>query len=188
MTTRRLGLTCLFALLIGGCASASTPAPGVGGGAGGSSPGAVPSIGGGPGGGAASQAAAGGDSLAVRAQKVTDACTLLPTDLAAKLVPGGAAPQSQKFPPFQCTVSNQVQVLQITVGGYDSVGPVNGAEPVSGLGSAAYYEASFVDDAYLTIDLSPDEGAIYVEVAGHDGKDHKADAIAVAQYVLAHLQ
>jgi hypothetical protein len=131
--------------------------------------------------------AGGGDSLVARALKVTDPCTVLPTDLAAKIVPGGSTPQSQKFPPLQCTVSNQTQVLQITVAGYDSVGPVSGAESVSGLGSAAYYEASFVDDAYLIIDLSPEQGAVYVEVAGHDGKDHKADAIAVAQYVLAHL-
>jgi len=114
--------------------------------------------------------------------------TLLPADLAAKIVPGASAPQSQKFPPLQCTVSNQVQALQITVGPYDSVGPVTGAESVSGLGSAAYLMTQFVDDSYLTIDLSPDQGAIYVAVAGHDGTDHKADAIAVAQYVLAHLQ
>ena len=29
---------------------------------------------------------------------------------------------------------------------------------------------------------------LHVEVAGHDGKDHKDDAIAVARDVLAHLK
>jgi hypothetical protein len=187
MTTRRLALAGLCAVLIGACASSSTPAPG-GGGGGGSSPGAAPSSAGGQGGGTASQAAAGGgDSLAVRAQKVTDACTLMPMDLAAKIVPGGGAPQSQKFPPFMCTVSNGTQVVQITVGGYDAVDPLSPADTISGLGTTAYYQAQLPDDAYLKVVLSPEQGALYVEVAGHDGKDHKADAIAVAQYALAHL-
>jgi hypothetical protein len=29
---------------------------------------------------------------------------------------------------------------------------------------------------------------MHVEVAGHDGKDHKDDAIAIARDILAHLK
>ena len=175
--------------LVAACASAAPPASGgPTSGGGGAAPGAS-SVAGAAGGAepTAAGGGAGGTSLAERAQKVTDACTLLPTDLAARIVPGGAAPQSQKFPPFKCTVSNQTQVLEITVGGYDAVDPLNPAETLSGLGTTAYYQAQQPDDAYVKVVLSPDQGALYVEVAGHDGKDHKADAIAVAQYALAHL-
>ena len=185
----RAALVGLAISLVAACSSA---APAISGsaasGGGGAAPGASSTA------GAASAAepsaaggGGGGTSLAERAQKITDACTLLPTDLAARIVPGGAAPQSQKFPPFMCTVSNQVQVLEITVGGYDAVDPLNPAETLSGLGTTAYYQAQQPDDAYIKVVLSPDQGALYVEVAGHDGKDHKADAIAVAQYALAHL-
>ncbi|MFI5225129.1 MAG: hypothetical protein ACHQ3P_00475 [Candidatus Limnocylindrales bacterium] len=137
--------------------------------------------------GAATGSVGGGGSLAERAQKVTDACALMPTDLAAKIVPGGSAPQSQKFPPFMCTVTNGTQVLEITVAGYDAVDPLVPAETVPSLGTTAYYQAQLPDDAYLKVVLDPAQGALYVEVAGHDQKDHKADAIAVAQYALAHL-
>ncbi len=46
-------------------------------------------------------------------------------------------------------------------------------------------------DTYLTVILGKDENDtnrnLHVEVAGHDGKDHKDDAIAVAREILAHL-
>lgn len=148
-----------------------TPASGGGG---------SPTQGGGGGGGG------GGGSLADRANAVKDVCTLMPADLAAKLVPGGSAPQSAPFPP-SCTVTNGTQTLQITVGAYDAVDALDPAEVVPGLGVTAYMQVQFVDDAYLKIVLTQDHGAIYVEDAGHDGKDHKADAISVGQYVLAHL-
>jgi hypothetical protein len=189
MTYRTVSVVLTGALSIAlvACSSASTPPPQGGG------PGATQVTGGGApssaiAGAAPSSGAAGGSgSLAQRAQKVTDACTLLPTDLAATIVPGGGAPQSQKFPPFMCTVSNGTQVLQITVGGYDAVDPLVPGETIPGLGSTAYYQAQLPDDAYIKVVLDPSGGALYVEVAGHDGKDHKADAIAVATYALAHL-
>jgi hypothetical protein len=135
--------------------------------------------------------AGGGDgsSLAAAALAIKDVCTLMPTDLAAQIVPGGSAPQSQLFPPFMCTVSNQVSVLEVTIdGGFGAVEPVAGAEVIPGLGEGGYLERLLPDDAYLTVVLGKDpDAAIHVEVAGHDGKDHKDDAIAVAQAVIAKL-
>jgi len=44
-------------------------------------------------------------------------------------------------------------------------------------------------DIYLTVILGKDpHGLLHVELAGHDGKDHKDDAIAVARDVLRQLQ
>jgi hypothetical protein len=129
----------------------------------------------------------GGASLVDAARKVTDVCTLLPTDLAAKLVPGASAPQSQTFPPLKCTVSNGTSVLEITVAPFDAVDPLVPNESIAGFPEAAYLQTQFVDDSYLKVLLSKDQGALYVEVAGHDGKDHKNDAIAVAQAVIAQL-
>ncbi|MGH2967275.1 MAG: hypothetical protein ACRDMH_18100 [Solirubrobacterales bacterium] len=60
-------------------------------------------------------------------------------------------------------------------------------EPSPGLAEGAYLQTQFVDDSYLQVILTKDRGALYVEVADHDGKDHKNDAIAVAQAVLAQL-
>jgi hypothetical protein len=130
-----------------------------------------------------------GASIADAAIKVTDWCTLMPADLAAKLVPGASAPQSQLFPPLKCTVSNQVSVLEITFLSSASTDPVAGADPVDGVGEAAYLEEPFPDDAYLTVMLGGGSRAVmYVEVAGHDGKDHSDDAIAVAEAVIAQLR
>ena len=50
---------------------------------------------------------------------------------------------------------------------------------------AHYSKVNGIDDAYLTVYLSEDGYGsgeiIYVEIAGHDGKDHRDDAIAVAK-------
>jgi hypothetical protein len=79
-------------------------------------------------------------------------------------------------------------VLEITVGGYDAVDPLNPAETLSGLGITAYYQAQQTPMMRISGSSSARIRApLYVEVAGHDGKDNKADAMAVAQYALAHL-
>ena len=56
---------------------------------------------------------------------------------------------------------------------------------------AHYSKVNGIDDAYLTVYLSEDGygsgEVLYVEIAGHDGKDHRDDAIAVATAVLAKL-
>ena len=131
---------------------------------------------------------AAGSSLLAAATKVTDVCTLVPTDLAAQLIPAASPPQSQTFPPLKCTITNGTSVLEVTLGAYDTGGPVAGAEFIPGLAAGGYLERPVADDAYLTVLLDPAQGELYVEVAGYDGKDHTADAIAVAKEILARLQ
>jgi hypothetical protein len=119
---------------------------------------------------------------------VTDACTLVPAELAKKLVPGASAPRGEPYPP-RCTVTNGTSVLEITIdtGPPD---PVKGAEAIPGLGEGGYLERPAPDDAFLIVIVARDEPTrrLLVEVAGHDGKDHKDDAIAVAREVLAQLK
>jgi len=129
----------------------------------------------------------GGGTLIAAAKRVTDVCPMMPMDLVAAIVPGASAPQSQKFPPYRCTVSNGTSVVEVTIGAYDAVDPLVPNEPIAGLGTAAYLQKQTPDDAYLKIVLDSSGGAIYVEVAGHDGKDHGNDAIAVAKRILAAL-
>jgi hypothetical protein len=130
-----------------------------------------------------------GPSLAAAALAIDDVCTLMPADLAARIIPDGSAPQSQQYPP-RCTVTNQVSVLEITIdAGSGAVEPVQGAEVIQSLGEGGYLERLLPDDAYLTVVLGKDpDAALHIEVAGHDGKDHKDDAIAVAEAVLAGLR
>ena len=140
-------------------------------------------------GAAATVGSAGGrTSLIAAAAAVKDACTLMPMDLAASIVPNASAPQSQTFPPHKCTISNGTSVLEVTIAAYDAVDALIPNEHVDGLGTTAYLQKQMVDDAYLKVVLDPAGGALYVEVAGHDGKDHGDDAVAVARRVLAALQ
>jgi hypothetical protein len=129
----------------------------------------------------------GGASLVDAASKIKDPCTVTPMELAAQIVPGGqVVGQPSPFPP-RCTYTNNTSVLEITIGAYDTGGPVTGAEQIPGLAAGGYLTRPTPDDAYLTVLLAPDQGELYVEVAGHDGKDHKDDAVAVAQRILAAL-
>ena len=127
------------------------------------------------------------------AARITDACTLMPADLVQKIVPGASNPQSSNYP-RRCSVSNGVSVLEITIetGLIVPVDPVNGAEFIPGLAEGGYLERldpHSRGDIYLTVILGKDpRGLLHVEVAGHDGKDHKDDAIAVAQNILARLK
>jgi hypothetical protein len=146
---------------------------------------------------AAGAAVAGGAGAAAgaatAAAKVTDACSLVPADLAQRLVPGASPPQSEQFP-LRCTLSNGKSALGITFDtGPDE--PVKGAEFIPGLAGGGYLER--LDpvsrgDAYLTVILGKDSNGtnrnLHVEVAGHDGKDHKDDAIAVAREILGRLR
>ena len=112
---------------------------------------------------------------------------MFPKDLAAQLIAGGSFSEEPSPVPPKCTYSNGTSVLELTIGAFDSGGPVAGAETISGLAAGGYLEKPDPDDAYLTVLLSPDHGAIYVELAGHDGKDHRDDVITVARKVLATL-
>jgi hypothetical protein len=132
-------------------------------------------------------------AYAEAAARVTDACTLMPADLVQKIVPGAGGPQSSQYPK-RCSVSNGKSVLEITIetGIITPTDPINGAEFISGLAAGGYLER--LDpvsrgDTYLTVILGKDpNGLLHVEVAGHDGKDHKDDAIAVARAILARLR
>jgi hypothetical protein len=109
-------------------------------------------------------------------------------DLVATIIPDADPPESQQFPPFKCRVSNGTSALEVTVAAYDAVDPLVPNTSVPGLGVAAYLQEQVPDDAYLKVILTPDGGVVYVEVAGHDGKDHEDDAIALAQRILEALQ
>jgi len=131
----------------------------------------------------------GGASLVDAAAKVTDVCTLLTVETAAKVVPSAPPPQSQKFPPLQCTFFDGKVQLQVTLASADTdvgggVSPP-GAEPVPGLGAGATVVHPGPDETYLTVRLSSDRGGLYVDIYDPSGKDRKDDAIAVAQAVLA---
>lgn len=162
-------------LLLSACAPAQTPQP--------AGQPTQPTTGG----AAPTTGSAAGSSLLDAAAKITDVCPLVPADLVAKIISGASSPQSQTFPPYSCTISNGTSVLQVTIGAYDTGGPVQGAEVIPGLAAGGYLERPAADDAYLTVLLDKAQGELYVEVAGHDGKDHKDDAIAVANGVLARL-
>ena len=133
-----------------------------------------------------------GSSYAANAAKITDACTLMPADLVKKTVPNADAPIRDQILK-RCSVSNGTSVLEITLetGVITPTDPVNGAEFVPGLALGGYLERldpKDRGDTYLTVILGKDpNGLLHVEVAGHDGKDHKDDAIAVARDVLIHL-
>jgi hypothetical protein len=130
---------------------------------------------------------------ATAAAQLKDACPLLPADRVAQLVPGAAAPARERFP-LRCTFSSDKSALGLT---FDN-GPaeaVAGAESVPGLGAGGYLERldpNSKGDVYLTVIIGADaNGAnhnFHVEVSGHDGKDHKEDAITIAQSVLQQLK
>jgi hypothetical protein len=131
----------------------------------------------------------GGSTLVDAAAKVTDVCTLVATDLAAKVVPSAPPPQSQKFPPRQCTFFDGKVQLQVTLASADTdVGggvPPLGTVPVPGLGAGATVVHPGPDETYLTVRLSPDQGGLYIDISDPSGADRTDDAIAVAQGVLA---
>ena len=136
---------------------------------------------------------ANGPSVASAAAKVTDMCSLMPADLVKKTVPNADAPIRDQILK-RCSVSNGTSVLEITLetGVITPTDPVNGAEFVPGLALGGYLERldpKDRGDTYLTVILGKDpNGLLHVEVAGHDGKDHRDDAIAIAKDILAHLR
>ena len=143
---------------------------------------------------AASGAAAGapsvGGSLVDNAAKVTDVCSLLPIDLVAKLVPDAREPQSQTFPPLNCTVSNGANVVVVTLGARDTGArdAGQGTEPVPGLGAGARVEQLGPGDTFLTVFLTPDTGTLNVEITDPSGTAHTNYAVEIAQRILAGLQ
>jgi len=118
---------------------------------------------------------------------------LMPAEQVKKIVPNANPPQGEQYP-RRCSISNGTSVLEITIetGIIVPVDPINGAEFIPGLAEGGYLERLdpySKGDTYLTVILGKDpKGVLHVEVAGHDGKDHKEDAIAVARDVLRQLQ
>ena len=132
------------------------------------------------------------DAVAVLQQKLDNACSLLPAATVAKLVPDGGKPEGVKFP-LRCAVYGKQAALEIA---FDT-GPKEsgtGPESVDGLGESAAIERlnpKDKGDVYLTIVLGTDKNGtnhnLHVEVSGHDGKEHKDDAIGLAREVIAQL-
>jgi hypothetical protein len=200
MAAIRLGAALVAAIfLAAACGGSSTPAASgarasavAGGGTSGEAAGGGTS--GGPPGGISSGpvAGAGGSSLADAAATVKDWCALLPNDVITGFAPG-ASPASAGTYPGECVASNGTGALDFHYNtGFGTSMPSGapaGSEVVPGLAAFAYLDRPSKDEVELYVTLSPDsEWGLFIDVAGHDGKDHKADAVAIAQAVLAKLQ
>lgn len=63
---------------------------------------------------------------------------------------------------------------------------------VANLGQKAWLQQQQADDAYVVVSLGSDDKGSYwtlsVEYAGHDGKSHKDDAVAIARQIISKLQ
>lgn len=190
--TARVRRLALVALLAAGCSTATAPAGG----------GSTPAAGGGAvsGGGAASSPDGGGggsgggspSGVADAAAALTKVCSVMPTDLVRSLVPKAGDPVEDAAY-HQCTMSDGTSAIQITImGGFGPVDPPVPAQTVDGLGEHAWLQEQTTDDAYLVVDLGATQTqsyeTLYVEFAGHDGKSHKDDAIAVAKATLGLVQ
>jgi hypothetical protein len=131
-------------------------------------------------------------SYAAAAEKVTDVCTLIPAEYITRLIPNAFPASSERYP-RQCTIRNNLSALQVSIDtGFVPVDPIQGAEFIPGLAEGGYLERLSPNekgDVYLTVILGKDPKALlHVEVAGHDGKDHRDDAIAIARDILTRLQ
>lgn len=129
----------------------------------------------------------GGGSILANAKAVKHFCELLPTELVSGIVPDGGKPQEEQFPP-RCSVYGSKTAMEIELDAFVPLGETPaGAEAVSGLGAGAYLEHLTTGNFYLSIGLGPDGGVLHVEVNNQDGKDHKAEDVAVAKAVLQKL-
>lgn len=166
----------------GGAGGATQPAQATSNG-GGATPGAG-------GGGATAASGGGGASLAAAAAKVTDWCALIPSDVIARFAPS-APPAAKGVYPGECGASNGVGALEfryVTGFGPFEIPSGSYSKPMSGVGQAAYYDNPTVDEIelYVALQLDP-EVSLFIDVAGHDGKDHQADAVDIANSIIAKL-
>jgi len=177
---RNLMALVVLGALFAGCGSQA-------GGPGGGSPGGQATS---NGAGATPGAAGGGASLAAAAAKVTDWCALIPNDVVARFAPS-AAPAAPGTYPGECGASNGVGALDFRYSkGFGHFETPNPAQVVSGLGLPAFAQSAGVDETQLWVvleDTADSNVDLFIDVAGHDGKDHLADAVAIAQAILAKL-
>jgi len=184
MTTRGLALG-LVGLLVMGCSAAGGPTAATN--TSGTGGGATPA-----GGNVSAEPGGGGGSAADGAAAVTDACNVMPAELVRTYVPKAADPVTDSAA-HSCTMSDGTSAVQVTLqSGFGPPDPPVPGEAVDNLGEHAWVQEQTVDDAYLVIDLGTDASggyrSMYVEYAGHDGKGHRNDAIAIANAVLEALR
>jgi hypothetical protein len=79
------------------------------------------------------------------------------------------------------------EALRESSGSHEVLQPGDQSLGAPGLAAGGYFERLAPGDAYLTVLLTPDSGALYVEISAPDGRDHKDDTIAVAHRVLDQL-
>ena len=60
-------------------------------------------------------------------------------------------------------------MLEVTLGAYDTGGPIAGAESISGLAAGGYLTRPVANDVYLVVLLAPDQGELYVEIVDPSG-------------------
>jgi len=135
--------------------------------------------------------AASGASVAQAASQVKNPCSVMPTDLVKQHIPDAAAPQ-QGPEPSHCSMSNGTSVVEITMsGGFGEPDAPSPSQTVAGVGEKAWVQEQQADDAYVVVFLGKDaQGSyrsLFVEYAGHDGKSHRDDAIAIARHIISTL-
>lgn len=178
-------------VVLAGCAGGASPSSAGGGaseGAGGSAAagggGGAPSVAGGGGG------AGGAGAVAALQAAAKNACSIMPVDAARAILPKATDPTPEPEP-NKCAMGDGNGVVEITVDAnpLTKLETLNPCESVSGVGVSACLQQQQPDDAYLQVlaATGDSDAILYVEVAGHDGKSHKDDAINVAKAILAKL-
>jgi len=132
--------------------------------------------------------AGGAASLADAAAKVTDWCTFIPMEVIARFAPS-APPAASGTYPGECGASNGVGALDFRyITGFGAFAIPAGAELVSDLGQGAYVDRPSKDEVELYVALQADpEVSLFIDVAGHDGKDHTQDAVDIAKSIITEL-
>ena len=136
--------------------------------------------------------AGSGSPVAQAASQVKNPCTVMPSELVKQHIPDAAAPH-QGPEPSHCSMSNGKSVVEIIMsGGFGEPDAPSPSETVAGVGEKAWVQEQQADDAYLVVFLGKvaqgSYRSLFVEYAGHDGKSHKDDAIAIARQIISTLQ
>lgn len=186
---QRRSLALVLVVVLAACSGGQANPPGGGSSAGTGSGGAGASAGTGGGGGGGGGGGSAG--LAAAAAKVTDWCALIPMDVITPWAPS-APPVTKGVYPGECATSNGKAALDFRYStGFGHFESPNPAQVVPGLGVSAFAQPAGVDEVQLWVvleDTDAGNAQLFIDVAGHDGKDHIADAVAIAQAVLGKLK